>query len=56
MSCEAYPGDVVVEAPWARENWRCVNCGELVDAVILTNRERSGKTVAQEERVAVGSH
>jgi len=55
MSCEAYPGDVAVETPWARDNWRCVHCGELVDAVILTNRERSGTGVGQEGRVAVGS-
>lgn len=55
MSCETYPVDVIVETPWAPDNWRCVNCGELVDAVILTNRERSGKGVAQEREAAVGS-
>lgn len=41
MSCETYPGDVIVETPWAPDNWRCVNCGELVDAhlAFLTEME-----------------
>ena len=28
------------------EAWRCVNCGEVIDPVILANRERTKEGVA----------
>jgi len=39
--------------PWSYEGWRCVYCGEIIDALILYNRLRA-KT-GEEEGVAAGA-
>ncbi len=28
---------------WQYDGWRCMNCGEIVDPIILQNRERQGQ-------------
>ena len=30
-------------APWEYDGWRCLNCGEIVDPLILLNRSLQGK-------------
>jgi len=37
------------ETPWSYEGWRCVYCGEIVDPLILLNREAS--KMREEEKV-----
>ncbi|MBI3610793.1 MAG: hypothetical protein HY204_08845 [Nitrospirae bacterium] len=39
------------EMAWSYEGWRCIYCGEIVDPLILMNREQS-KT--EEETHAAG--
>jgi hypothetical protein len=41
------------EIPGSYEGWRCVYCGEIVDPLILLNRE--GSKVSEEQKVPVGA-
>jgi hypothetical protein len=41
------------ETPWSYEGWRCVYCGEIIDPLILLNRETS--KAPEEEKVTSGA-
>jgi DNA-directed RNA polymerase subunit RPC12/RpoP len=41
------------EIPWSYEGWRCVYCGEIIDPMILLNRE--GSTTPEEQKVPAGA-
>lgn len=51
MTCEELTGVGHAKMGWC-ESWRCVNCGELVDAVIFENRTRRGAAEDREKRLA----
>ena len=38
MTFERFMGGVPQSIPWSYEGWRCITCGEIVDALILINR------------------
>jgi len=41
MSCDWFTGGVGTDIAGASETWRCVNCGEIIDDVILHNRRNA---------------
>ena len=51
MSMEEFISVAEGGMPWSYEGWRCVQCGEVIDSMILLNRMKS-KT-AHEERAPV---
>jgi DNA-directed RNA polymerase subunit RPC12/RpoP len=42
------------EIPWSYEGWRCVYCGEIVDPLILLNREESKAPERQKAAAGTG--
>jgi hypothetical protein len=36
---------------WAYDGWRCMNCGDVVDALILENRSLQQETISLAHRV-----
>ncbi|ALA60427.1 hypothetical protein [Nitrospira moscoviensis] len=36
---------------WAYDGWRCMNCGDVVDALILENRSLQQETISVAHRV-----
>jgi hypothetical protein len=51
MACEELTGAGPSKTGWC-ESWRCVNCGDLIDAVIFDNRTRSGVAEDREKHLA----
>ena len=51
MACEELTGGGSSKTGWC-ESWRCVNCGDLIDAVIFENRTRSGVAEDREKQLA----
>ncbi len=42
---------------WAYDGWRCMNCGDVVDALILENRSLQREMISTAHRVRpVGGH
>lgn len=39
--------------PWSYEGWRCLDCGEIIDPLILLNREAS--KAPSKERATAGA-
>ncbi len=54
MNFETFVNVDVESIPWHYEGCRCIDCGEIIDPIILRNRAR--KTKSQEKLVEVGSH
>ena len=48
MNYEEFRSVTSDSGPWTYDGWRCVYCGEIVDSLVLLNRERS-KTLMQDE-------
>jgi hypothetical protein len=50
MNCHRCSGTMVHEKFYGTEEpfwgWRCIYCGEVIDAMILENRSRLGKLAA----------
>jgi hypothetical protein len=51
MACEELTGGAPSKTEWC-ESWRCVNCGDLIDAAIFENRTRSGVAEDREKHLA----
>jgi hypothetical protein len=51
MACEELTGAGPSKTGWC-ESWRCVNCGDLIDAVIFDNRTRSVVAEDREKHLA----
>lgn len=49
MSFEKFYPQRVEPAFWG---WRCVNCGEIIDEVIISNRWNFGKTKGESLKLA----
>ena len=65
MSFEQFMNVASEALPWSYKGWRCIECGEIIDFVILLNRMNSrtaihGRTdmkdkVLEEEGTPVGA-
>ncbi len=55
MSCDWFTGGVGTDIPGASETWRCVNCGEIIDEVILHNRWKTRSAERYAEPATAGS-
>lgn len=42
MVVELFEGVFIGTSPTRTAGWRCVNCGELYDALVLTHRTHKG--------------
>jgi hypothetical protein len=51
MACEELTGAGPSKTGWCKR-WRCVNCGDLIDAVIFENRTRSGVAEDRQKHLA----
>jgi hypothetical protein len=49
MSFERFMNAAGDEMPWSYEGWRCVYCGEVIDAIILHNRMKAKGAVHEKE-------
>jgi len=56
MSCDWFTGGVGTDIAAASKTWRCVNCGEIIDDVILHNRLKTRSAERHPEPAAAGSH
>ncbi len=50
MTCEPYTAGADVGDFELSDGWRCLNCGEIVDAVILGHREHVPEGLARRGR------
>lgn len=50
MTCETYTAGADVSDYELSDGWRCLNCGELVDAVILGHRQHSPEVASRPGR------
>ncbi len=51
MNFEQFTDAASGEMPWSYEGWRCVYCGEIIDALILLNRMKAN--ILEEEEGAI---
>jgi len=42
------------EIPWSFEGWRCLYCGEIIDPLILLNRQETKVHETRKESVGTG--
>jgi hypothetical protein len=48
MNFEEFRSVSSESGPWTYDGWRCVYCGEIVDALVILNRERARKARSEE--------
>ncbi|HEX9756957.1 MAG TPA: hypothetical protein VGB26_04055 [Nitrospiria bacterium] len=53
MNFEAFVNIEVESMPWSYEGFRCIDCGEIIDPVILRNRRMSKTHDEQGDLVGV---
>jgi hypothetical protein len=58
MNHEWFMNTMSEETSWSYDGWRCVDCGDIIDPLILLNRShqhQKAKTLEEEEETAVGA-
>jgi len=49
MNYEEFRSSSSESGPWTYDGWHCVYCGEVIDAIVVLNRERSRAVAAEAE-------
>lgn len=50
MAREQFVGKIYAGSMWSYDGWRCIQCGAIVDEVILANQTKIARTRALQHR------